>query len=132
MTADDIATLEAQRREHDQALADLADELERLGDVAAVPVDRLPAAELAAALDRILARYRSGALLDGRLPIVVDGVIDEIARDAREAAVRTLARAGDVQVIVVSDDAEVLQSLANAGSSLVRWPERPQPERQDT
>jgi len=71
-------------------------------------------------------------LLDGRLPLVVDGAIDEIARDAREAAVRLLSRADDIQVIVVSDDAEVLQCLANAGSTLVRWPEQPQPERQDT
>jgi hypothetical protein len=129
ITPDEVAALEAQRFEHDRALADLTAELERLDDVAVVPVERLPANELAAALDRVLDRYRAGALLGGRLPIVVDGVIDEIGRDAREAAVRTLAGADDVQVIVVSDDAEVLQSLANAGSALVRWPERPQPER---
>jgi hypothetical protein len=128
LTAHEVEALEAQRREHDQALADVTAELERLDDIAIVPVERLPANDLAIALDRVLARYRAGALLDGRLPMVVDGVLDEIARDAREAAVRTLAGADDVQVIVVSDDAEVLQSLANAGSALVRWPERPGPE----
>jgi hypothetical protein len=130
LTPGEITALDAQRREHDHALANLAEELERLGAVAAVPVERLPANELVAALDRVLARYRAGALLDGRLPIVIDGVIDEIALGAREAAVRTLAGADDIQVIVVSDDAEVLQCLANAGSALVRWPER-QSERQD-
>jgi hypothetical protein len=131
LTPDGIAVLEAQRRAHDDALAELASELERLDEVAAVPVERLPANELAAAFDRVLTRYRAGALLDGRLPMVVDGVIDEIARDAREAAVRTLAGADDIQVIVVSDDAEVLQCLAGAGAVLVRWPERLQSERQD-
>jgi hypothetical protein len=70
-------------------------------------------------------RYRSGALLGGTLPMVIDGVLDEIAPESREAAVRYLAGADDVQIIVVSDDPEVLQSLAYAGASLVRWPEEP-------
>ena len=63
--------------------------------------------------------------------MVVDGVIDGIARDPREAAARHLAGVDDIQVIVVSSDPEVLQSLANVGASLVRWPERSEPERQD-
>jgi hypothetical protein len=131
LTPEEIATLESQRRLHDAALGDLADELERLDNVAARPIEELPAHELAAALDRVLARYRVGDLLGGRLPMVVDGVIDEIARDAREVAVRLFAGADDIQVIVVSDDAEVLQSLANAGSALVRWPERSPSESQE-
>jgi hypothetical protein len=133
LTADEINVLEQQARLHDLALADLADELERLHRAASVPVEQLPANDLVAALDAVLARYRAGALLEGRLPVVIDGVIDEIAREPREAAVRTLAGIDDIQVIVVSDDAEVLQCLANARAVLVRWPERSEsPEGQDT
>jgi hypothetical protein len=131
LTPDEIAALESERRLHDAALADLADELERLDNVAARPVEELPAPEVAAALDRVFGQYRAGALLGGRLPMVIDGVIDEIAREPREVAVRMFAGADDIQVIVVSDDAEVLQSLANAGSALVRWPERSHSERQE-
>jgi hypothetical protein len=124
LTPDEIDALEMQRHEHDDALADIDEELTWLDRAASVPIEQLPANELAAAFDCVLSRYRAGELLDGTLPLVFDGVIDEIAPDARTAAVRKLAGAHDVQVIVVSDDAEVLQSLANAGAALVRWPER--------
>ena len=121
---EEIAELAEQRREHEQVLAELEGELARLDHLGTVPVEHLPPDDLVAALDLVFDRYRSGALLDGRLPMVIDGVIDEIAPESRDAAVRHLAAADDIQIIVVSDDPELLQSLAYAGASLVRWPER--------
>ncbi len=121
---EEIAELAEQRREHEQVLAELEGELARLDHLGTVPVEHLPPGDLVAALDLVFDRYRSGALLDGRLPMVIDGVIDEIAPESRDAAVRHLAAADDIQIIVVSDDPELLQSLAYAGASLVRWPER--------
>jgi hypothetical protein len=132
LTPHELADLDAQRRDHDDALAGLEAELSELNRVATIPLDRLPANELVAALGCVLDRYRAGALLGGRLPVVFDGVVDDIAREPREAAAQHLAGADDIQVIVVSADPEVLQSLAYAGASLVRWPEQPdQPRRLD-
>jgi hypothetical protein len=125
LSPEEVADLTGQRHEHERLLDDLERDLVRLDQVASVPIEHLPPGELVAALDRVFDRYRSGALLGGTLPMVIDGVLDEIAPESREAAVRYLAGADDVQIIVVSDDPEVLQSLAYAGASLVRWPEEP-------
>jgi len=74
-------------------------------------------------LDWVFAEYRAGALLDGVLPLVIDGVLDGIGREARDRMVQQLVGVDDVQIVVVSEDPEVLQALAYAGASLVRWPE---------
>jgi hypothetical protein len=55
-------------------------------------------------------------------------VLDGIGHDAREGVIRQFADADDIQLIVVSDDPEVLQGLAYAGAALVRWPEPASPE----
>ena len=79
-------------------------------------------AHLAVALETLVVAYRSGALLGGCLPLVVDSVLDGHDHDTRNAALGVFARATDVQTVVVTDDPEVMQSLAREGGTLVRWP----------
>ena len=43
--------------------------------------------------------YRTGEVLEGHLPLVLDGVVDGLAVDARDAAVLALAAVDDIQVI---------------------------------
>jgi hypothetical protein len=119
----DIDALEQQQRAHRRALEEVESELVRVDAAYHSDVVRLTAADLEFALDRVLASYRAGDLLNGQLPLVIDGALDGLTSPAREAAVRLLAAAEDLQVIVVSDDPEVLQSVAYARGTLVRWPE---------
>ncbi|MGO9875024.1 MAG: hypothetical protein ACLPVY_14615 [Acidimicrobiia bacterium] len=126
----DVETLEQQRFAHDRALEQLDTELAAIDAVYNADLRTLPAAELTRAVEVLLDRYRSGALLAGRLPLVLDGALDGLTPAAREAAVKALAGADDLQTIVVSDDVEVMQSLAQTGGTLVRWP-APDPSRRD-
>jgi hypothetical protein len=120
----DVETLEQQRFAHDRALEQLDTELAAIDAVYNADLRSLPAAELTRAVDVLLDRYRTGSLMGGQLPLVLDGALDGLGRPAREAAVQALAHAHDLQTIVVSDDVEVMQSLAQAGGTLVRWPVR--------
>ena len=120
----EIEALEQQRVVQDQALADLEAELARLETVYESDVPQLGAADLTRALEGLLGAYRSGDLLAGRLPLVLDGVFDGLGARAARRRCRLLAEADDVQTIVVTDDPEVMQSIAHAGGMLVRWPER--------
>ena len=84
---------------------------------------RLVGADLTNALEAVFNAYRSGRLLAGRLPLIIDGVLDGLTLDARERALGVFARAADVQIVVVTDDPEVMQSLSREGGTLVRWPD---------
>lgn len=66
--------------------------------------------------------YRAGEVLEGHLPLVLDGVLDGLAADARDAAVLALASIDDAQVIVVTDDAGVRSRISEAGGTIVQWP----------
>jgi len=121
----DVETLEQQRFAHDRALEQLDTELAAIDAVYNADFRSLPALELTRAVDVLLDRYRTGHLMGGQLPLVLDAALDGLGRAARDAAVSVLAHADDLQVIVVSDDVEVMQSLAQAGGTLVRWPARP-------
>jgi len=66
--------------------------------------------------------YRAGEVLEGHLPLVLDGVLDGLAADVRDAAVLALADVDDAQVIVVTDDDTVSQRVGAAGGTIVRWP----------
>jgi len=120
----DVETLEQQRFAHDRALEQLDTELAAIDAVYNADLRSLPAAELTRAVEVLLDRYRTGHLMGGQLPLVLDGALDGLGRPAREAAVQVLSRALDLQTIVVSDDVEVMQTLAQAGGTLVRWPVR--------
>jgi hypothetical protein len=119
----DIETLEQQRFAHDRALEQLDTELSAIDAVYNADFRYLPAHELTRAVHVLLDLYRAGQLLDGRLPLVLDGALDGLGAPGREAAVQALAQAVDLQTIVVSDDVEVMQSVALAGGTLVRWPQ---------
>lgn len=120
---EELEALDAQRRAHDRELAEIEGELAALGAVAGLTLAQMDADGLARAIDALFADYRAGSLLNGTLPVVFDGILDGIARDSRERAIELFAGADDIQIVVVSDDPEVLQSLAYAGAALVRWPE---------
>jgi hypothetical protein len=119
----DIETLEQQRFAHDRALEQLDTDLAAIDAVYNADFRYLPAHELTRAVHVLLDLYRAGQLLEGRLPLVLDGALDGLGAPGREAAVQALAQAVDLQTIVVSDDVEVMQSVALAGGSLVRWPQ---------
>ena len=73
-------------------------------------------------VDAMIDAYRTGEVLEGHLPLVLDGVLDGLAADARDAAALALARVDDVQVIVVTDEDTVTKRVAAAGGTIVRWP----------
>jgi len=125
----DVETLEQQRFAHDRALEQLDTDLAAIDAVYNAPLSALGAADVNHAVEVMLDLYRKGQLLGGRLPVVLDGALDGLAASAREAAVEVLLEADDLQTIVVSDDAEVMQSLARAGGTIVRWPEAEPGER---
>jgi hypothetical protein len=123
---EEIAELEAERRAHDRQISEIEQEMARVGDLAALDVANLD--DLVPAIDALFAEYRAGTLLDGVLPLVIDGVLDGIGRDVRDRMIQQLVGVDDIQIVVVSEDPEVLQALAYAGASLVRWPESASPE----
>jgi hypothetical protein len=119
----DEAELEQLQIEHQRALEAIEAELVRVDAAYHADLGRLATSDFARALEWVLATYRAGDLLNGQLPLVFDGALDGLAAAARDVSVRILAEANDLQAIVVSDDPEVLQSVAYAGGTLVRWPE---------
>jgi hypothetical protein len=119
----EVADLEEQKWTLDRRLARLEAQLARVDEANAAPVVRLSAADFILTLGSVLDRYEHGDLLAGRLPLVLDGVLDGLSAETREAAVEVFARAEAVQTVVVTHDPEVMQSLARAGATLTRWPE---------
>ena len=102
--------------DHDRILRGLEDALAevdriRLGDLADVEPAFVPVL-----IDSLLDAYRSGHLLAGRLPLVVNGAFDGLDASALAA---TLARVDDVQVVVVTPDAVLADELGRAGAALV-------------
>jgi hypothetical protein len=119
----EVADLEEQKWALDRKLARLEAQLARVDEANASPVVRLSAADFIHTLESVLDAYLHGVLLAGRLPLVLDGVLDGLSAETREAAVEVFARAEAVQTVVVTHDPEVMQSLARAGGTLARWPE---------
>ena len=119
----EVADLEEQKWTLDRRLARLEAQLARVDEANAAPVVRLSAADFILTLGSVLDGYEHGDLLAGRLPLVLDGVLDGLSAETREAAVEVFARAEAVQTVVVTHDPEVMQSLARAGGTLTRWPE---------
>jgi hypothetical protein len=78
---------------------------------------------LTSALECTLAAYRAGDVLAGKVPLVLDGVLDRLRPESCEAAVQLLVAATDIQSIVVSNDPQVMQCIRHAGGTIVRWPE---------
>jgi hypothetical protein len=70
----------------------------------------------------LLASYRSGELLAGRLPIVVEGALDDLDGRAVEHMANHLASVHDAQLIVVTGERTVAHALAGAGAATHWWP----------
>lgn len=73
------------------------------------------------AVNDLLESYRRGDVLGGRLPLVIDGAFDTLPEPVVRAVIDALAAAGDVQPIVVTDDAAVFAIAGSAGAQASRW-----------
>jgi hypothetical protein len=120
----EVADLEEQRAALDRNLVDLEADLLRIDKANGSAPARIEGADLVRLLEGVIDSYERRELLAGRLPLVLDGVLDGLDAETREAAVKVFARAPEVQTVVVTDDPEVMQSLSRAGATLVRWPEQ--------
>lgn len=118
-----VEGLEEEHARHERILAGLESEISRLDQIYDADIDRIGADDLAQVIESLLDSYRSGNLLGGRLPVVLDGAFDGLDPDAREAAILVLSRNTDVQSIVVTDDLDVMKSVTAAGGMIVLWPE---------
>jgi hypothetical protein len=118
-----IEALEAERAAQRQRILELEAQMRELETIRESDLSQLSPAAFAHALASTLTAYRSGAVLAGRVPLVLDGVLDRISPDTCEAAVGALARASDLQAIVVSNEPDVMQRIRDAGGTIVHWPE---------
>jgi hypothetical protein len=134
----EIEGLEDQLAEKDERLEELAVENARLVLARESDLMRLGPDDFVRVVGAMFDAYRAGEVLEGHLPLVLDGVLDGLAADARDAAVLALARVDDAQVIVVTADEAVTQRVSAAGGTIVRWPSPeaqrrgPSPERWST
>ena len=129
-SADDAATAHAEllaltrvRDEHDAELDAAERELARLNALRDVDLRDLDADAMMIAVARLLDGYRNGDFLAGRLPLVLDGVLDGLPAGPRLAAISTLATATDVQAVIVTDDAVLATDVQNTGAIALTWPE---------
>jgi hypothetical protein len=106
----------------DDELAALEAELARLDAQSERAFVELPLEQASLVFEYVLDVYRSGDLLAGRLPLVVDGALDRCAPAVAETIAARCAEADDVQVIVVSGDDAVASALERRGAVTVRFP----------
>jgi hypothetical protein len=118
-----IEALERERTVREQRTSELEAEMRDLERARESDLSRLSPAAFMRALDSTLDAYRSGAVLAGRVPLVLDGVLDRINPETCDAAVSALAGAADLQAIVVSNEPRVMQRIRDAGGTVVVWPE---------
>ena len=114
--------LETQLAEQDEVLAGIAVESTRLVAARESDLLRLGPDDFVRVIGAMFDAYRAGEVLEGHMPLVLDGVLDGLAADTRDAAVLALARVDDAQVIVVTADDAVTQRVASAGGTIVHWP----------
>jgi hypothetical protein len=100
--------------EHDRVLAELEQELAEVDRVRSRDLADVDAPFVPRLVDALLDAYRSGDLLAGRLPLLVNGAFDGL--DAGALA-DELARVDDVQVVVVTSDAVLAGALGRAGAA---------------
>jgi hypothetical protein len=118
-----IETLERELAEVQQHVGELEQQMTELEAARTADLAQLSPEAFVSALQSTLAAYRAGTVLDGKVPLVLDGVLDRIGPDACDAAVDILLRADDLQAIVVSNEPAVVQRIGSAGGTMVRWPE---------
>ena len=84
MPMSEIEQLERRSRDQQQLIVAIDAELTRIDAIGDAGLIDLAADDFAHVFVLILGAYRSGYVLEGRLPIVLDGVLDDVAADARE------------------------------------------------
>jgi hypothetical protein len=118
----EVEGLEAELAANDQQLEVLEREATRLTGTRDADLLRLGPDDFVRVVGALFDAYRAGEVLEGHLPLVLDGVLDGLAADARDAAVVALASVDDAQVIVVTDDPGVTNRISEAGGTIVQWP----------
>lgn len=118
---DRVENLRRHRAEQDRVLRELEAEIARLDRIHDADIDAIGPADLAGVIGSMLESYRSDCVLGGGLPIVLDGALDGLEPGARRTAVRALAAPRDVQSIVVTEDPQVMNSVTEAGGTIVLW-----------
>jgi hypothetical protein len=128
----EVEVLERQQAQHERELADLEAEIVRLDEVREPDVESIGPAGLVLIMESLLDAHRSADADGSRSPLVLDGALDGLATAARQAALVALARAGDVQSIVVTDDLQMMKSVAQAGGTIVLWSDPMDPEQHNS
>lgn len=124
--------LERQLVELERHLEALQAEIDRLDATRYAELSMLEPDDLVRAVGCLLDSYRAGEVLAGRLPLVLDGVFDALTPGVRRAGLEELARATDLQAIVVTGEPLVADAVSEAGGRVVEWPEaRPDPAAAD-
>jgi hypothetical protein len=118
----EVEGFEHELASNDERLEALEREAARLAGTQDADLLRLGPDDFVRVVGALFDAYRAGEVLEGHLPLVLDGVLDGLAADARDAAVLALARIDDAQVIVVTDDAGVTSRIREAGGTIVQWP----------
>lgn len=119
----EVEKLEQRRAEQEDLLEEIGVEMLRLDSTRDSDLARLNPSDFVRVVEAMLHAYRAGEVLEGRLPLVLDGVLDGLDAEVRDAGVLALADADDAQIIVVTDDPEVTKRVSDAGGTIVRWPE---------
>src|SRR5262249_50272441 len=118
-----IEALERELADRQQRIAAIEAEMRNLEMMCTSDLSQLSPGAFTSALASTLDAYRSGAGLAGRVPLVLDGVLDRVSPDTCDAAVTVLAAATDLQTIVVSNETQVMLRMRDAGGTIVHWPE---------
>ncbi len=118
-----IEALERERAAQRQQMSELEAEMRELERARESDISQLSPDEFTRAIASTLDAYRAGAVLAGRVPLVLDGVLDRVSPATCDAAVGALVGAADLQAIVVSNEPQVMQRIRDAGGTIVYWPE---------
>jgi hypothetical protein len=122
---------EQQLAAKDEMIEALDGESARLTATRDVDLLRLGPDDFVRVVGALFDAYRAGEVLEGHLPLVLDGVLDGLAADARDAAVPALGEVDDIQVIVVTDEERVANRVREAGGTIVQWPAPESTRRRD-
>jgi hypothetical protein len=121
--AAELQALLEERTQHDDALAALEAELEFVDGQRARTFEDLDTPAITFTLDRLLDDYRAGQLMAGRLPLVFDGIFDQLSAPVGSAIARHLSAVQDVQVILVTAQPHIVDSFAGVGAVTLQWPD---------
>ena len=127
----EIEGLERQLLAKDESLRDLESEIAHVVATRDLDLLRLGPDDFVRVIEAMFDAYRAGEVLEGHLPLVLDGVLDGLAGDSRDAGVVALAEVDDIQVIVVTDDLTVSRRVGAAGGTIVEWPSPESERRRD-